>query len=170
MSRSEGPLRTFICLGSKGFFTVLNARSKIGSQNLNIMYPSKKIMSLIGVISDYPYPSSFQVPQCYPDHVPTHLALPNHSGHYKQGRPQASTGSEGFGEGHSAGNLSYLFVYIAQPVNRSLLIDHTGFERGVKEAISTFLNAQELFRGLDPSWEIIKSCIFNDWMEIDRLQ
>lgn len=47
--------------------------------------------------------SPIQVPQRDPDHVPPHLALPDHSRHYKQGCPQASAGSEGFGEGHPAG-------------------------------------------------------------------
>lgn len=68
-----------------------------------------KIMPLFSLISNYLYPSSFQIPQCYPDHVPTHLALPNHSGHYKQGCPQASAGSEGFGEGHTAGTILLIF-------------------------------------------------------------
>lgn len=53
---------------------------------------------------------SFQVPQCYPDYVPTHPALPDHSHHHKQGCPQASAGPEGFGEGHSAGITINFFI------------------------------------------------------------
>lgn len=75
------------------------------------MRPCKDhVFAYIGLISDYFYPSSFQIPQCHPDYVPPHLALPNHSGHYKQGCPQAAAGSEGLGEGHTAGNRLYFFT------------------------------------------------------------
>lgn len=121
MSRSEGPVRTFIYCSCKGFLSVLNARSPTGSQNV-ILCVLVKITSLIGQISDCLHPPSFQIPQCYPDHVPTHLALPNHSGHYKQGCPQASAGSEGFGESHSAGIRPFcLFFFCLLVFTKCLL-------------------------------------------------
>lgn len=81
----------------------------MGSQTVPLCVLCKDhVLTHIGTINDHLYPPSFQIPQRHPDDVPAHLALPDHSDHYKQGCPQASAGPEGLGEGHPAGNAPLL--------------------------------------------------------------
>lgn len=91
MSRSKGLGWTFICQGFWRFFFWVE------------MYRKKKCYVLFLKEVYFLLLYSFQIPQCYPDHVPTHLALPHHRSHHKQGCSQASPGSEGLGQGHTAG-------------------------------------------------------------------
>ena len=47
-----------------------------------------------------------QVPQCHPDNVPTHPAIPYNCSHHQQRRAKAQTSAQGLGESHSAGKVN----------------------------------------------------------------
>lgn len=46
-----------------------------------------------------------QVPECHPDNVPTHPAIPYNCSHHQQRRTKAQASAQGLGESHSTGTV-----------------------------------------------------------------
>lgn len=141
------------------FFSVQHVRGHIGRQN---------VILCVMTSCDFLCSPLFQIPQCYPDHVPAHLALPNHSGDYKQGCSQASPGSEGFGESHPAGTWC-IYLCTMCSVSRSLLIEHAysaGWVTDPSSISHTFFYAKDVFIVLKPHQENQEPSGFDEWYEI----